>query len=69
MKELRDISTDVLFLQFDNARYHWSIEAFKFYYENNIKMIDWLAYSPNLNLIENVWTIMKRKIFDKILQL
>ena len=23
MKELRDISRDVLFLQIDNARYHW----------------------------------------------
>ena len=27
MKELRDISRDVLFLQIDNARYNWSIEA------------------------------------------
>ena len=24
----------------DNARYHWSIEALEFYYENNIKIID-----------------------------
>ena len=31
MKELRDISRDVLFLQIDNARYHWSIEALEFY--------------------------------------
>ena len=27
MKELRDISRDILFLQIDNSRYHWSIEA------------------------------------------
>ena len=33
MKELRDISRDVLFLQIDNARYHWLIEALEFYYE------------------------------------
>ena len=32
MKKLRD----VLFLQIDNARCHWSIEALEFYYENNI---------------------------------
>ena len=34
MKELRDISKDVLFLQINNPRYHWSIEALEFYYEN-----------------------------------
>ena len=42
MKELGDISRDVLFLLIDNARYHWSIEALEFYYENNIKNY-WLA--------------------------
>ena len=65
MKELRDTSRDVLFLQIDNARYHWSIEALKFYYENNIKIIDWPLYSPDLNPIENIWAIMKRKIARK----
>ena len=40
MKELRDISRDVLFLQIDNVRYHWPVEAHEFYYENNIKIID-----------------------------
>ena len=65
MKELRDISRDVLFLQIGNARYHWLIEALEFYYENNIKIIDWPPYCPNLNLIENIWVIMKRKIAGK----
>ena len=69
MKELRDISRDVLFLQIDNARYHWSIEALEFYYENNIKVIDWPPYSPDLNPIENIWAITKRKIAEKLLQL
>ena len=32
IKEIRDISRDVLFLQIDNARYHWSIEALEYYY-------------------------------------
>ena len=40
MKELRGISRDVLFIQIDNARYHWSIEALEFYNENNTKIID-----------------------------
>ena len=62
MKELRDISRDVLFLQIDNARYHCSIEALEFYYENNIKIIDWSPYSPDWNSIENIWAIVKRII-------
>ena len=61
MKELRDILRDVLFLQIDNARYHWSIEALEFYYESNTKIIDWPPYSPDLNPIENICAIMKRK--------
>ena len=64
MKEFRDISRDVLYLQIDNARYHWSIEAFEFYYENNIKIIDWPTYSPDLSLIENILAIMKRIIAE-----
>ena len=68
MKELKDISRNVLFLQIDNARYHWSIEALEFYYENNIKIIDWPPYYPDLNPIENIWAIMKRKIVEKLLQ-
>ena len=36
MKELREISRDVLFLQINNARYHLSFEALEFYDENNI---------------------------------
>ena len=65
MKELRNISRDVLFLQIDNTRYHWSIEALEFYYENNIKIIDSPPYSPELNPIENSWAIMKKKIAGK----
>ena len=65
IKALRDISRDVLFIQIGNARYHWSIEALEFYYENNIKIIDWPPYSPYLNPIENIWAIMKRKIAGK----
>ena len=69
MKELRDISRDVLFFQIDNARYHWSIEALEFNYENNIKIIDWLPYSPDLNPRESIWAIMKRKIAGNFLEL
>ena len=30
--------------------------------KKNVKLIDWPPYSPDLNPIENAWTLMKRKI-------
>ena len=70
MKELRDISRDVLFLQIDIARYHWSIEALEFYYENNIKIIDWPPYSPYLNSIEKKFGLLFiKRLLEKLLQL
>ena len=60
MKEI--IESDNIYLQMDNAKYHWTTDAFQFYYEKNVKLIDWPPYSPDLNPIENVWALMKRKI-------
>ena len=31
--------------------------------EMNIKVMKWLPYSPNLNLIENLWALLKKKAF------
>ena len=60
MKEINE--SDIIQLQFDNAKYHWTLEAFQFYYENEIRLIDWPPYSPDLNPIENICAIMKSKI-------
>ena len=51
--EMREINeSDIIQLQFDNAKYHWILEALQFYYENEIRLIDWPPYSPDLNPIE-----------------
>ena len=44
---------------------HWSIEALEFYFENKINIIDWPPYCSDLNPIENIWAILKRKIAGK----
>ena len=50
--ELREISNnDHVVLQMDNCRVHCSLEALQFYKDNEITVIDWPPYSPDLNLL------------------
>ncbi|KAF7685912.1 Transposable element Tc3 transposase [Cucumispora dikerogammari] len=37
--------------------------AKQFFEHNNINLLDWTAQSPNMNPIENLWKLMKSKIF------
>ena len=50
----------------DNPKTHWTLVALKFYSENNIIRVDWLAYSPDLNPIEDIWEYIKSKLNGKI---
>ena len=52
-------------MQIDNARYYWTNQVLQFFQENNIKVIDWPPYSPDLNPIENLWSIIKDKLKRK----
>ena len=48
--------------QQDNASYHVTDDVFDFLEEKSIHVLHWPSRSPDLNLIENVWTQMQREM-------
>lgn len=49
--------------QQDNARPHASKSTIEWLNENNVKVLEWPPYSPDINLIENVWAEMAKKVY------
>ena len=65
LPELNEISREKNYMQMDEARIHCTLDALRFYKENNILVIGWPVYSPDLNPIENVWAYIKGKLSGK----
>ena len=41
---------------------HRSGMSLDYYIQNDIKLLEWPAYSPDLNPIENIWANIKNKL-------
>jgi hypothetical protein len=57
---------NMLFMQ-DNAPVHRAQIVKNWMTENSVSCISWPAYSPDLNPIEEVWSLMKRKLNGRCL--
>lgn len=51
--------------QQDSAPCHVSKTSMKWFREKNIELLDWPGNSPDLNPIENLWRIVKKKVQGK----
>ena len=56
---------DAVTLQQDNAPCHVSRVVQEYLNENDIFTIEWPAQSPDLNIIENIWLSIKRKLHSE----
>jgi transposase len=48
--------------QQDSTPCHKAREVLEFFVKNNINLLQWPAYSPDLNCIKNLWAMLKRKL-------
>ena len=54
----------IIFMQ-DNASIHTSKLLKEWLKEMRFEVLEWPAYSPDLNPIENLWGLLKRKIVER----
>ena len=55
--------------QHDSAPCHKAKSVMNSFHTKNVRMLKWAGNSPDLNPIENLWTLIKKKFLHQIRQL
>ena len=62
-QDLTNLPEDFIFQQ-DNAPVHIARSSKDYFQRKEIPLLEWPPYSPDLNIIENVWGIVSRKVYE-----
>ena len=60
--DINNLHLNDILLLWDNDSKHKSEMCLDYYIENKIQLLEWPAYSSDLNLIEGVWVNIKYKL-------
>jgi len=54
--------------QQDNARFHTTPETVTYLHERGVTLIEWPPWSPDFNPIENLWNVLKARVYARFPQ-